>query len=131
MKNCILFFLLIFFSCAEKKIASDNSILSQKQFDKNELQLVLKSVSNDSRCPEGTDCIWAGDVTIKIQVVENLKILETKAMVISSKNLTENISWFSKYYPNQKIKTIQVLPYPKSGVAINPSAYFVKFLFDD
>ena len=128
----ILFFIAVslLLSCVVKKgLAQDNSIISQEQLDKNELQLILKSVTNDSRCPEGTNCIWAGDVTIEIQVVENLKILETKSFVVSSKNLKENISLFSKYYPNQIIKSIQVLPYPKNEIVVKPAAYFVKVLF--
>ncbi len=127
----ILFFIVVslLISCVAKKdIVVDNSIISQKRIEKNELQLILKSVTNDSRCPEGTNCIWAGDVTIEIQVVENLKILETKTMVISTKNLKGNIAWLSKFYPTQKINTIQVLPHPKSEVVINPKEYYIKVL---
>ena len=127
----ILFFIVVslLISCVAKKdIVVDNSIISQKRIEKNELQLVLKSVANDSRCPEGLDCIWAGEVTVELQVLENLKILETKTMVISSKNQKENISWLSKYYPTQKINAIQVLPYPKNEVVINPKEYYIKVL---
>ena len=132
MKKTLVFIIVnLLVSCiAKKDVVQDNSIISQKRREKNELQLVLKSVTSDSRCPEETNCIWAGEVTIEIQVVENLKILETKSLTVSSKNLKENISWFSKYYLYQKIKTIQVLHYPKNEVVLNPSAYFVKVLFE-
>lgn len=132
MKNFLyLLSIIVFTSCAHKKsTVLDNSIISQKQVTTNDIQLVLDSVNNDSRCPEGTNCIWAGEVTVEISVFDKFQKIENKFLTVSSKNLTENIAWLSKFYPNQKIKSIQVLPYPKSEVSIDPKRYFVKIIFE-
>ncbi len=130
MKIIYIFCLLTFLGCASKKNSViDNSIISQKKVDLAGFQLVLNSVSNDSRCPEGTNCIWAGEVTIIISVYNAAKLSETKTLVLSSKNLQENLIWFQKQYPNQKIKSFSVLPYPKSDVVLDPKDYFIKIIF--
>ncbi|RTY70442.1 hypothetical protein [Flavobacterium sp. LB2P53] len=91
-------------------------------------QLVLKSISSDSRCPEGVTCIWEGEVSGVVSVYKDSKLIENKILVFSMKNENENKEWFSKYLPKKQknIKNYSVLPYPKEGVKINPSEYYVK-----
>ena len=91
-------------------------------------QLVLKAIANDSRCPEGVACIWAGEVNAVVSVYKDSKWIEDKTLLFSMKNEQENIQWFSKYLPEKqkKIKSISVFPYPKEGVKINPKNYYVK-----
>jgi hypothetical protein len=36
-------------------------------FQEKGFTLVLKEVVSDSRCPEGLNCIWAGEVTVLIR----------------------------------------------------------------
>ncbi len=137
MKNMkkLLFTMLVLvlcqFACVSKKeTVIDKSVISQKLSDSKDIQLVLKSVVNDSRCPENVNCIWAGECEIQIAIYKNRKLISTENILLSPKLQTENITWFSKYYPNQKIKEIGVLPYPKSEVIVDPKDYFVKILFE-
>ena len=91
-------------------------------------QLVLKAIANDSRCPEGVTCIWAGEASVTVSVYKDSKLVEDHTMVFSMKNEQENKQWFAKYLPEKqkKIKSISVFPYPKEGVKINPKNYYVK-----
>jgi hypothetical protein len=126
MKKLILFLVLLFSIAIN---AQKTAVFSQKLTKKKGIQLVLKSVVNDSRCPEGVSCIWLGECEIEVAVYKNRKLISTENIVLSPKATKENLEWFQKYYPNQLIKEINVLPYPKDGILVNPKDFFVKILF--
>ena len=96
---------------------------SQKGF-----QLVLKAISNDSRCPEGVTCIWAGEVTAVVSVYKDSKLIVDSTLVFSMKNEEDNKKWLASCLSEKqkKIKSISVLPYPKEGSKINPGEYYLK-----
>jgi hypothetical protein len=103
---------------------------NQKVINKKGTQLVLKKVTNDSRCPEGVQCIWAGECEIVVSVYRNNKFIKDEKVLLSPKLYKENIAWFAKYYTSKKITEINVLPYPKNEVVINAKDYFVKLELD-
>ena len=117
-------------ACSQKKdTMSKSEIFTQKIIKKRGTQLVLKSVVNDSRCPEGVNCIWAGEIEIIVTVYKNNKFVKEENVLLSPKFEKENLAWFAEYYPNKKITEIGVLPYPKIGVVTYPKDYFVKIYF--
>lgn len=129
MKKLIFTLTIIFslVSCAQKtKIETSSISFAQKLIKQKEIQLVLKKVTNDSRCPEGVQCIWAGECEIIVSVYKNNKFIKDQKILLSPKLYKENIAWFSKYYPAKKITEINVFPYPKNQVITNPKDYFVK-----
>jgi hypothetical protein len=133
MKNLVLLLILlinlsIYSQKSDQKLKSIS--FTQKVIKKRGTQLILKKVLNDSRCPEGVNCIWAGECEIEIAIYKNRKLISTEIVMISPKLYKENIAWFSKFYPNIKITEISVLPYPKSGFEINPKDFFVKIMFE-
>jgi hypothetical protein len=83
------------------------------------VQLVLKEVLLDSRCPDGVRCIWAGEIKVVVSVYEGKKLVNEEELVISGKKDLVNEVWFKKYLPS-------VFPYPKEGVTIDPTAYYIK-----
>jgi hypothetical protein len=87
-------------------------------------------VINDSRCPEGVTCIWAGEVSATIEVYKDKKLVEEKDVLFNSANRLENIKWFENYF-SKKIKGIGVMPYPKEGVNIKPKKQYIKIVFED
>ena len=91
-------------------------------------QLVLKVIANDSRCPEGVTCVWAGEVSAIVSVYKDSKLIEDTNLVFSMKNEENTKKWFATYLPakQKKIKSIRVLPYPKEGNAIDPKEYHLK-----
>lgn len=134
MKNLILFSFLIvgLFSCSQKKsIATEKSfkIIQKEATLKKGIQLRLKRVFDDSRCPEGAQCIWAGEVSIEIIVYKNKKVIEQKTMTFNSKNFEENKKWFTSYYKID-IKEFSVLPNLKDSVLLNTKDYFVKVVYE-
>lgn len=133
MKNIILLIALFFAfaTLAQKKPAARKSVIfTQKLANKKGLQLVLKAVENDSRCPEGVNCIWVGECEIQVAVYKDKKLVSTETVTLSPKLQKENMAWIKEYYPKLNITEISVLPYPKSEVVTNPKSYFVKLFLD-
>lgn len=68
----------------------------------NNLTLTVKHVS-DSRCPEGCDCIWAGEAKVFIELNENGKSTDT-CMVLPSRPFIR--------FKHYKVELKEVNPYP-------------------
>jgi hypothetical protein len=128
MKKLILIFILSFNISFYAQ--STYKISTKKGISKNGFQLRLKSVFDDSRCPEGVTCIWAGEVSATIEVYKAKKLVEEKNILFNSVNRLENINWFENYFQN-KIKSIGVLPYPKERVTLNPKKQYISIVFVD
>ena len=114
----------------KKPVEKKSIIFTQKIANKKGVQLVLKSVESDSRCPEGVNCIWAGECEIQVAVYKDKKLIDTETITISPKLQKENLAWIKEYYPTLNITEISILPYPKSEVVTNPKNYFVKLFLD-
>jgi len=109
---------------------SEIKITPKKCIPKTGYHLRLKNVINDSRCPEGVTCIWAGEVSVVVEVYNDKKFIEEKTITFNSKNRDENIQWFSTYYTG-KIKSVGVGPYPKEGVLVKDKKKYIKIVFDN
>lgn len=120
---CLIFSLTVF-------AQSEVRITSKKCIPKKGLHLKLAKAFDDSRCPEGVTCIWAGEVSATIKVYDDRKFIEEKSMTFNPKNNEENSTWFSKYY-GRKVKSIEVLPYPKKGVAVKPKKQYIRIVFEN
>ncbi|HEV7904041.1 MAG TPA: hypothetical protein VGO96_09380 [Pyrinomonadaceae bacterium] len=84
------------------------------------LSVKFVSVPEDSRCPTGVNCIWAGNVRVQLQV--------TKA---KSKPVKVELSLNPRDFPdgeaadcgNYKIKLVKVDPYPVADQQLKPGDY--------
>ena len=94
-------------------------------------EIIFVKLITDSRCPEGTQCIWAGEVTFEVAAYENGKVVAKKQFTLNAKNQDEITSWFKNYLPeNEKIlKEVAILPYPKDGVSVKAEDYYYKLIF--
>jgi hypothetical protein len=119
-----LFFSLSFFAQTAIKITP------KKCIPKKGYHLKLKNVFNDSRCPVGTTCIWAGEVSATIEVYNDKKFIEEKTITFNSKNRDENNQWFSKYYSG-KIKGVGVAPARKEGVVVKAKNQYINVVFEN
>ena len=133
MKKLVLFFFMIISSIvlAQSQKSQKVKYVTIKQKvcpNQKGFQLVLKAISNDSRCPEDVTCIWAGEVTAVVSVYKDSKLIEDSTLVFSMKNEEDNKKWLATYLSEKqkKIKSIRVLPYPKEGSKINPGEYYLK-----
>ncbi len=128
MKKLFLFFAIL---CSISLFAqSELKITTKKCIPKSGYYLQLQSVYDDSRCPEGVTCIWAGEVSATIEVYKDKKLVEEKTVTFNSKNKEENFKWFAGYFP-KKIKSIGVAPYPKEGQIVKPKKQYIHVVFMD
>ncbi len=120
-----LLFSISFFAQAPIKITAKKCIA------KKGYHLKLKSVFDDSRCPEGVTCVWAGEVSVIIEVYKDKQFIEEKTLLLNSKNKEENIKWLLNYLPenSKKIKWISVLPYPKEGIVVKQKKQFISITY--
>ncbi|MER3632590.1 MAG: hypothetical protein C4325_10860 [Blastocatellia bacterium] len=84
----------------------------------SKLKVKFLAVVEDSRCPEGANCIWAGAVTVKLQVM--LPGKEPKTVELSTLQGREMFE-----YEGVSIKLVSVSPYPKLNVKIRKCEYRV------
>ncbi len=115
----------LFVGCSAQKMITH---IDQKLDSNSNKEIVLVKIINDSRCPVDVQCVWAGEVVFEMAVYENNKIIEQTVLKLSSNNQEEILLWFTQRLPVTKkpIKNVSILPYPRDGVSIMPSDYFVK-----
>ncbi len=80
------------------------------------LTIKFKTVDNDSRCPEGAECVWPGNAKVTI--------------VVSQTDITLNTNSGPKQatYSNYTLRLITLSPYPKLNQKINPQDYIAKLI---
>ncbi|MCL9803966.1 hypothetical protein NAT51_00410 [Flavobacterium amniphilum] len=124
----LLGFALFLIGCAT---AQNDNIINQELDSKKGKEIVLVKVINDSRCPEGVQCIWLGEITFEVAAYENGKLLEQTQLTITPNKEKTVVDWFSKYLPESKtpLKQIGISPYPKQDTQINPSDYVIKLIY--
>jgi hypothetical protein len=79
------------------------------------LRIGFDSVIEDSRCPKGVDCIWAGQGKIRIKLNKTNK---KPASVELSTLEPGKVS-----YLGYQISLVGLSPYPQAGGTINKKAY--------
>lgn len=79
----------------------------------------FKKVVSDSRCPQGTTCIWAGNVKLLVEFFENGKSVGEKVIVSQAPELPENLNF------DLSISGVTVSPYPSVKYKIQPEEYSV------
>jgi hypothetical protein len=127
MKKTLSFFsVLVLMGCAS--VPTNENEINQKLDAKTDKEIVLVKAVDDSRCPEGVQCIWAGEVTIEVAAYENKKLVEQTQFVVNRNTKEEINAWFTKHLPLRKepLKEINVLPYPKEGVQVKKEDYKIK-----
>lgn len=113
MKKSILFlFLVAFVACKSvKENSNEITITSKKEIVVNDYTIVIDKIISDSRCPQGVNCIWAGELVMEVSVWQNKALNETIQLRFSPKTRDENLAWFGKYIPNnKKLIKYKILP---------------------
>src|SRR5687767_2722486 len=94
-------------------------IHKQKKFSKSNLTVKFVSLIEDSRCPEGANCIWAGNAKIKIEVSINGK----KETFEINTTVEPKVATFNGY----AIELLSLTPVPKENIRINRNGYIATF----
>lgn len=84
-------------------------------FSETRATITFVEVLEDSRCPEGVDCIWAGNAKISIEISREGKVEQTL-------ELNTNMGEAAKY-EGREVNLVLLTPHPKAGVEIDTAAY--------
>lgn len=80
------------------------------------LKITFRTVAEDSRCPKGVDCIWAGNGKIYVRVVHGKR----KPIELGLNTGTEPMQ---QRFLEYDIKLVGLNPYPEKDVNINRGDY--------
>jgi len=123
----LIFFLFAGMGCEEAVIEQGFTIGKEATFQVNQLytsangQYTLKITEvSDSRCPEGVQCIWQGEVTLKGEWTEN----GSK----SSFEIHSVMSSMTQQPAGYTIEIVDAKPYPKYGTESKPENLVVTLL---
>lgn len=127
IKYLLVFFLFAGMGCEETVIDQGFTIGKEDSFQVNQLytsangQYTLKITEvSDSRCPEGVQCIWQGEVTVKGDWTEN----NNK----SSFEIHSVVSTLTKQPTGYTVQIVDAKPYPKYGTESKPEDLVVTLL---
>jgi len=93
------------------KVGQEASISSQQ------IKLKFLSVSEDSRCPQGTNCIWEGNGKVNIELT-----LTGQTSYVVELNTAMSLKSEEKYL-SYTISLLDLQPYPSEGSTIQQSEY--------
>jgi len=112
----------------KKAKLQDFSITYKTGLKKSGTQVFIKEVISDTRCPEDVECIWAGEAQVLVSVYKNGKWMDENVLTFSAKNQDENKAWLAETLaiPLEKIKSLMLLPRPKSGVKTPVKSYAIR-----
>lgn len=91
-------------------------INKQKKASRSKLNVKFLELVEDSRCAEGTNCVWAGNAKIKILVKSASEPAETF-------ELNTNLGAKGAVYGRYVINLTSLTPTPKANVRINRNSY--------
>lgn len=111
-KSILLIVLFVLVACkSAKENPNEIVITSNSKVVANNYAIVINRIISDSRCPEGTNCIWAGELVLELNVIQNKEIKETAVLTFSASTKEENLAWFGKYIPqNKKWNSYKISP---------------------
>ncbi len=80
------------------------------------LTVAFNGVTEDSRCPTGVQCIWAGNAAIAVSLTEG-------SGATSQATLNTTLNPHSARVSGYEISLVGVTPYPKQGGTIPQATY--------
>ena len=114
MKNIFLaltFFLgVISIQAQESKVVK---IQYGQKFNINNFDVEFLKVVSDSRCPNGVDCIRAGEAKVLVNIYKNDDLLETKELVFNASGVINEKTMTLFKSENILIQGLRLMPYPE------------------
>ena len=86
---------------------------------KSKLKIKLVEVSEDSRCPTGAQCVWAGRAIIKLSVTSPR--MGTKVIEIDTSKGPQG-----DQFDGWAISLDSLTPHPNAATALDPKSYRAK-----
>jgi hypothetical protein len=94
-------------------------IHKQKRFSRSNLTVKFVSLVEDSRCPVGTNCVWAGNAKITIEV--------SKGRSKKTFEVNTNTGAKGAVFNGYKIELMSLTPVPRENIRINRNGYVATF----
>ena len=87
------------------------------------IQIRFASVTEDSRCPQNIQCVWAGRAIMAITLIENDKT-KSSALIMGEPAGTG----YSKFAQlgDLTVELMQILPHPTASLKIDPERYVME-----
>ena len=79
------------------------------------LKIGFASVGEDSRCPEGVNCIWAGNAKVAVKL--------QKGKSTASVDLNTGVDPKRHSYMGYEVTLVDLRPYPKVDTTIDKNGY--------
>lgn len=128
MKNIIAAFLLVFSACTKDEVEVAQTPLASKVELSFDTELVYQegvkikvTKVEDSRCPQGTTCIWAGMAKVFFTITDK-GVSRDASVDFESKPIKTTVELGGTKY---EVEVSEVLPYPKNISEINQKDYKV------
>lgn len=104
------------------KLKVDNRI----DFDKKSIHFI--KVINESRCPTGAQCIWAGQAIILIGIYENNILIEEKEITFGADGITPDSPKEILITDKKTVYGYQLKPHPSATAKTDFSNYYLELL---
>ena len=92
----------------------------QKTVQKGEVTIKFVTVTEDSRCPVGTQCVWEGNAKVQVRITNRHGGSKTMVMNTGTGPHGDQFNGWAIYLN-------ELTPKPKGGTKINPRAYVATF----
>lgn len=92
----------------------------QKTAKQSKLKVKFVSVTEDSRCPVGVNCVWAGNAKVKVEITGSrggTKVFEFNTTMGPKGDQVDG--W--------AITMVSLTPVPRANATLNPKNYVAKF----
>jgi len=94
-------------------------INKEKRFAKSKLSVRFIELVEDSRCPTDTNCVWAGNAKIKVEVKKNGRS-QVLTLDTNGPNQTKSAEGYS-------VRLVGLRPSPRSNIRIDRNGYVATF----
>jgi len=88
---------------------------TEKKVSNTGIRVKFLEMVEDSRCPRDTNCIWAGNAKIRIEVSKG-----SRSQIIELNTNTPNKE---NRFGGYEFKVASLTPEPRSNIRINPRGY--------
>ncbi len=86
-----------------------------------EVAIQFVGVTEDSRCPKNTNCVWAGEIKTSMMINGNTHEMKLGADEKGSAKIEAG---------NYTVQLLEVNPYPEAGQKIEPESYVAKMIVE-
>jgi len=82
------------------------------------------AITEDSRCPAGAKCVWAGEVSVKVQINDSGRVTTTD-LTLGAQTATERTATVT--VGSYIVTMIAVAPVKQVGVTLNAKDYVITY----